>query len=160
MHELLLLSIAACDWSSLPYTRKHRQKSETLTESLIGQLSPGGWRGTLALEENSSLLQLKVSTSDMNATRPASQRWGCLFIYLFICLFIYLSIYLLVYYFIYLFINLFFIYLSDQHQVPTLYKVHSTLSTNLLFPNMYSIVRVDCIYICVCMCVFIYIYIL
>ena len=33
--------------------------------------------GALTFKENYPLLQLKVSTSDKNATRPASQRWGC-----------------------------------------------------------------------------------
>ena len=43
----------------------------------MGSYRRGARRGTLALEENSPLLQLKVSTFDMNATRPASQQWGC-----------------------------------------------------------------------------------
>ena len=37
----------------------------------------GRFRGPLALEENPPLLQLEVCTSDMNATHPTSQRWGC-----------------------------------------------------------------------------------
>ena len=70
--ELLLLIIAACDWASLPCTRKHRRKLETLIES-FGVVVTGLWRGILALEDISPLLQLKVSTSDMNATILASQ---------------------------------------------------------------------------------------
>ena len=41
---------------------------------LRGSCRRGGWRGTLALEENPPLLQLKVSTSGMNAKFLASHR--------------------------------------------------------------------------------------
>ena len=40
------------------------------------QLLLGRWRGTLALEENPPLLQLLISTSDMDAIRPNSQYWS------------------------------------------------------------------------------------
>ena len=52
IHRTPVADIAACDWASLPYTRKDRWKLETLIESLGGQLLPGGWRGILVLEVN------------------------------------------------------------------------------------------------------------
>ena len=42
--ELLLLIIAACDWASLPCTRKHRRKLETLIES-FGVVVAGALEG-------------------------------------------------------------------------------------------------------------------
>ena len=42
--ELLLLIIAACDWASLPCTRKHRRKLETLIES-FGVVVTGALEG-------------------------------------------------------------------------------------------------------------------
>ena len=52
--ELLLLVIAACDWASLPYTRKHRQRSETLIES-FGVVVPGALEGDARLREEPTL---------------------------------------------------------------------------------------------------------